>query len=241
MSNARVSATGGIIIDSPRSGPPQTARQLQRYVRRRLADHDGLMFAACACAACGTRAKSERARGSTYSLLYVVGIPLAGAVQLDDDGAFLCRHKVGDASRDHDEAACRVGLQLGRVKSLSHAEIPGPADDCGQFVTRVRMGGDALAARNLDPIDPHALPTRVTEQLRPLSPVRVVRRREPPRLFRRYRDDRLPVVFGLGRCPRARGKAHRQSGEEKKHRFHLSPPNMRSSIAWMWGPRVRLQ
>src|SRR5713101_3689468 len=188
------------MMDAPRSGPPKTARQLQRYVRRRLADPDGPKLAACACVARRTRANSERAQGSTYSLLYVVGIPLAGAVQLDDDGTFLRRHEVGDAGRDHDEAAGRVGLQFRRVEALSHADVPGPADDRGQLVAWVRMRTDTHAGRYLHSIDPHAFPTRVTEQLRSLSPIRVVGRREPPHLFRRYRDDRMSAVISLRSC-----------------------------------------
>src|SRR6185369_6441962 len=154
------------------------------------------------------------------SFLQVVCSESSGAAELNDHGAFLSRHEMGEAGRDHDETARRVALQLGGVEPLPFAQVPGPFDDGDQFVVRVRMRPHTPARRYLHPIDPRPALAGVAEQLRPLPPVLVIRRREPPDPLRRYRDHRR-LVLGRGRPRSPRENRHRRRGY-KKQPFHLS-------------------
>src|SRR5262245_12559516 len=89
-----------------------------------------------------------------------------------------------NAGRDNNEAARRIAFQLGRIKLLALAQIPGPFDNRYHFVMRVRVRENTSATGYLHPIYPRAAPTGITEQPRPLPPILVVGRREPLHLFR---------------------------------------------------------
>src|SRR5438128_4330645 len=127
-----------------------------------------------------------------------------------------------DAGRNDNETARRVALEVSRVESFSRAQIPSPFDDRNQFVLRVRMCEDAHAARYLNPIDPRPALAGIAEQLRPLPPILVVRRREPPHLFRCEPDDLFLGFVVPGHCRRYRRKNHRYGSAYKKSLFHVS-------------------
>lgn len=89
-----------------------------------------------------------------------------------------------EAGRDDNETACRISLQLIRIEPLALSEIPGPVDNRKDFVVQVRVCENASALGYLYPIHPRAALSRFAQQLRPLPPVFVIRRREPLHLFR---------------------------------------------------------
>src|SRR5262245_1470624 len=89
-----------------------------------------------------------------------------------------------DPGRDDNETACRIALQLRQIKPLALAQIPGPFDNRNHFVMRVRVRENASAAGYPHAIYPRTTMAGIAEQLRPLPPILVVGRREPPHLFR---------------------------------------------------------
>ena len=76
-----------------------------------------------------------------------------------------------DPSRDDNETARRIALQLSGIKPLPLPQIPGPFDNRYQFVVRVRVRENASAAGYLDPIYPRAAAAGIAEQPRPLPPI----------------------------------------------------------------------
>src|SRR5512141_1921438 len=93
------------------------------------------------------------------------------------------------ASWDEDEAASGVPFQVCGIEFRSLAQIPSPFYDGDQFVLRVSVREDAFAGGDLDTIDPGTTLTRISEQLRSLATIGVIRRSEPSHLKGGERDD----------------------------------------------------
>jgi len=121
-----------------------------------------------------------------------------------------------DPRRDDNETACRIALQLRRIKPLALPQIPGPFDNRNHLIMRVRVRENASAAGYFHPIYPRAAMAGIAEQLRPLPPILVVGRRKPLHLFRRQSDNLFVGLTVLGHCQRhCGGRGH------KKRLFHL--------------------
>jgi len=133
----------------------------------------------------------------TPSFLKVVGTEFARGTQLNDHWTLLCCREMRDAGRDHDKAARRVALQLSGVEHLPLTQIPSPLDDRHKLVVRVRVRRDAHARGYLGPVHPRAASTGIPVHLGPLSPILVVRRREPPHL-RRHDSDNILLALLTG-------------------------------------------
>src|SRR5438270_185809 len=86
------------------------------------------------------------------------------------------------------------------------------------------MGEDTSTVRHFHSIDPGTTLAGITEQLRSLSAVFVVRRRKPPYLVRSYHEDFL-APFGHACCPcNRRRDCDNGRGCRKYSLHHLSPP-----------------
>src|SRR5689334_566339 len=99
---------------------------------------------------------------------------------LNDDRALPHLDKMRHLRGNEDEAARRIGLQLCLIEGLSKPEVPGALHNRDAFVVGVRMREDARTARDSCSVDPIAALARIAVELRSLSAVGVVGRREPP-------------------------------------------------------------
>ena len=127
-----------------------------------------------------------------------------------------------DPSRDDNETACRIALQLSGIKPRALAQIPGPLDNRYHFVVRARVRENASAAGYLDPIHPRAAAAGIAEQLRTLTPILVVGRRKPLHLFRRQSDNLFLGLIVPGHCQR-----HQRGNGYDERLFHICYVNVK--------------